>query len=75
MVVAAAPTFDLAAAMADSSTAGSEGDGPPSEVVRRGLGLVLERAGRPTYAVTVDNASEAADLVNALVTRHESATG
>lgn len=38
-------------------------------VVRRGPGLVVQRRNRPTYAVTVDHADDAADTVNALLSR------
>ena len=38
-------------------------------IVRRGPGLVLHRTGRPTYAVTVDHADTAADVLNALLQR------
>ncbi|MEO7126849.1 MAG: hypothetical protein ABI382_03330 [Nakamurella sp.] len=42
-------------------------------VVRRGPGLVIQRAGKPTYAVTVDRALEGADVLNALLNRAHSA--
>lgn len=38
-------------------------------VVRRGPGLVVQRRNRPDYAVTVDRADDAADIVNALLSR------
>lgn len=38
-------------------------------VIRRGPGLVVERRDRPTYAVTVDHADRAADLLHALLAR------
>ncbi|MGH3446718.1 MAG: hypothetical protein ACRDQA_21465 [Nocardioidaceae bacterium] len=41
-------------------------------VVRRGPGLVIERVTGPAYAVTVDGAAEAADLLNALLDRAHS---
>ncbi len=38
-------------------------------VVRRGPGLVVERRDHPTYAVTVDGADQAADVLNAMLSR------
>lgn len=39
----------------------------PAVIVRRGPGLVLERRTKPTFAVTVDDATEAAAVVNGLI--------
>ncbi len=39
-------------------------------VVRRGPGIVVDRAKRPPYAVTVDDAEQGADLLNALLVRN-----
>ncbi len=44
-------------------------------VTRRGPGLVLERRDGTTFAVTVDAAPDAAELVNALVDRDRRTTG
>lgn len=38
-------------------------------VIRRGPGLVLSRAGRPDYAVTIPHAAAGADVLNALLAR------
>jgi hypothetical protein len=42
-------------------------------VLRRGEGLLLERADAPDFVVTIDGAHEAADVVNAVVSRRLSA--
>ena len=42
-------------------------------VVRKGQGIVLARHGRPDFAITVDDAERAAELVNALVSARLSA--
>jgi hypothetical protein len=40
-------------------------------VIRRGPGLVIARAGKSTYAVTVDGADHGAEVLNALLARDE----
>jgi hypothetical protein len=42
-------------------------------VIRRGPGLVISRAGRPDYAVTIPHAAAGADVLNALLARESAA--